>query len=81
MQSHTNSCHLDITQHHPAAADTAMDTVVEVGTTDNTGHTTDEPNQVGCRLPAVEHCKPQPYAQTLPRTYPSDMTAYTPSAL
>ncbi|GKD49469.1 hypothetical protein Tco_1278445 [Tanacetum coccineum] len=49
--------------HHPAAAtDTAADTVVEVGTTDNTGHTKAEHNQVGCRLPAVEHCKPQPYA-------------------
>ncbi|GKG64904.1 hypothetical protein Tco_0665778, partial [Tanacetum coccineum] len=22
-------------------------------------------NQVGCRLPAVEHYKPHPYAQTL----------------
>ncbi|GKF11688.1 hypothetical protein Tco_0049614, partial [Tanacetum coccineum] len=50
-----------------------------VGTADNTGHTAAEHNQVGCRLPALEHCKPQPYAQTLPGTCPSDMTAYTPS--
>ncbi|GKG42270.1 hypothetical protein Tco_0476568, partial [Tanacetum coccineum] len=38
MRSHTNSCRLDTTHHHPA--DTAVDTVVaEVGTADNTGHT------------------------------------------
>ncbi|GKC54907.1 hypothetical protein Tco_1077652 [Tanacetum coccineum] len=77
MRSHTNSCHLDTTYHHPAVADTA----VEVGTTDNTGHTAVEHNQVGCRLPVVEHCKPQPYAQTLSGTCPSDMTVYTPFAL
>ncbi|GKB43509.1 hypothetical protein Tco_0888451, partial [Tanacetum coccineum] len=47
MRSHTNSCHLDTTHHHhhPAAADTAVDTVVEVGTADNTGHTAAEHNQ------------------------------------
>nr|GEU59897.1 retrovirus-related Pol polyprotein from transposon TNT 1-94 [Tanacetum cinerariifolium] len=53
----------------------------EVGTADNTGHTVADYNQVGCRLPAVEHCKPHPYAQTLPGTCPSDMTVYTPFAL
>ncbi|GJU10105.1 hypothetical protein Tco_1132501 [Tanacetum coccineum] len=56
-------------------------TAGEVGTADNIDHTTAEHNQVGCRLPAVEHCKPHPYAQTLPGNYPSDMTAYTPSSL
>ncbi|GKE04970.1 hypothetical protein Tco_1396988, partial [Tanacetum coccineum] len=74
----TNSCHLDTTRHHPAAADTMM---AEAGTADNTGHTAVEHIQVGCRLPALEHCKPQPCARTLPSTYPSDMTAYTSSAL
>ncbi|GKF80363.1 hypothetical protein Tco_0238965, partial [Tanacetum coccineum] len=59
-------CRLDTTHHHPAAvADIAVDTVVaEVGTTDSTGHTVAEHNQV--RLPIVEHYKPQPYAQTHP---------------
>ncbi|GJS83210.1 hypothetical protein Tco_0749751 [Tanacetum coccineum] len=71
-------CRLDTNHHHHVAA---ADTAVEVGTADNTGHTTAEHNQVGCRLPAVEHIKPQPYAQTLPGTCPSDMTAYTPSTL
>ncbi|GKF19789.1 hypothetical protein Tco_0068427 [Tanacetum coccineum] len=75
-------CRLDTTHHHSSAIDTVVDTMVaKVGTADNTGHTTAEHNQVGCRLSAVEHCKPQPYAQTLPGTCPSDMTAYTPSAL
>ncbi|GKF81659.1 hypothetical protein Tco_0240261 [Tanacetum coccineum] len=76
-------CHLDTIRHHPAAAaDSAMDTVVaKVGTAENTDHTTAEHNQVGCRLPVVEHCKPQPYSQTLTGTCPSDMTAYTSSAL
>ncbi|GKD64148.1 hypothetical protein Tco_1306256 [Tanacetum coccineum] len=55
--------------------------VAEVGTANNSGHTAAEHSQVGCRLPAVEHYKPQPYAQTLLGTCPSDMTAYTPSAL
>ncbi|GKE95165.1 hypothetical protein Tco_1580020, partial [Tanacetum coccineum] len=79
----TNVCRLDTTHHHPAAAaDTTVDTVVaEVGTTDNTSHTVVEHTQVGFRLPAVEHYKPQPCAQTLPSTCPSDMTSYTPSAL
>ncbi|GJU92957.1 hypothetical protein Tco_1317713 [Tanacetum coccineum] len=75
----TNSCRLDTTHHRPAAA---TDTVVrEAGTADNTGHTAAEHNQVDCKLPALEYCKPQAYAQTLPGTCPSDMTAYTPSAL
>ncbi|GJR31926.1 hypothetical protein Tco_1108158 [Tanacetum coccineum] len=79
----TNSCRLDTTHHHhAAAANTAVDTMVaEVGTADNTSHTMVEHTQVGCRLPVVEHYKPQPCAQTLPSTYPSDMTVYTPSAL
>ncbi|GJZ40311.1 hypothetical protein Tco_0586874, partial [Tanacetum coccineum] len=55
--------------------------VVEVGTTDNTDHIVAKHNQVGCRLPVVEHYKPQSYAQTLPGTCPSDMTAYTLSIL
>ncbi|GKA34212.1 hypothetical protein Tco_0720641 [Tanacetum coccineum] len=55
--------HLDTTHHHPAAAVAADTVVAEMGTADNIGHTTAEHNQVGCRLPAVEHCKPQPYAQ------------------
>ncbi|GJX81994.1 hypothetical protein Tco_0331475 [Tanacetum coccineum] len=60
-------CRLDTTHHHPtASADTAVDTVMmEVGTAANTDHTAAEHNQMGCRLPAVEHCKLQPYAQTL----------------
>nr|GFC25946.1 hypothetical protein [Tanacetum cinerariifolium] len=62
-------------------ADIAVDTVVEVGTADNTGHTMIEHTQVGCRLPAVEHYKPQSCARTLPGTCPSDMTVYTPFAL
>ncbi|GJY93031.1 hypothetical protein Tco_0508813 [Tanacetum coccineum] len=80
---HTTSCViLDTTRHHPAAADTAVDTVVaEMGTADNIDHTAAEHNQVGYMLPAVEHCKPLPCAQTLPVTCPSDMTAYTPSSL
>ncbi|GKA62169.1 hypothetical protein Tco_0761688 [Tanacetum coccineum] len=53
----------------------------KAGTADNTDHTMAEHNQVGCRLPVVEHCIPQPYAQTLPSTCPDDMTAYTPSSL
>ncbi|GKD73906.1 hypothetical protein Tco_1332188, partial [Tanacetum coccineum] len=74
----TNSCRLDTTHHHPAAtADTA---VVEVGTADNIGHTVAEHNQVGCRLPTVEHYKLQPCAQTLPDTCPCDMTTYTPQS-
>ncbi|GJR65143.1 hypothetical protein Tco_0011208 [Tanacetum coccineum] len=75
----TNSCVVDNNFIVPAAA---TDTVVrEAGTADNTGHTAAEHNQVDCKLPALEYCKPQPYAQTLPSTCPSDMTAYTPSAL
>ncbi|GKA86816.1 hypothetical protein Tco_0808527 [Tanacetum coccineum] len=59
-----------------------LDTMVaEVGTADSTGHTVAKCNQVGCRLPAVEHFKPQPYGQTLHDICPSDMTAYTPFAL
>ncbi|GJU64057.1 hypothetical protein Tco_1245892 [Tanacetum coccineum] len=72
-------CYLDTTHHHPATI--ANIVVAEVGTADNTDHTVAEHNQVGCKLPAVEHCKPQPYAQTLPGTCPSDMTAYTSSSL
>ncbi|GKG36906.1 hypothetical protein Tco_0447079, partial [Tanacetum coccineum] len=68
--------------HLAAAVDTAVDTVVvEVGTADYTGHTVVEHTQVGCRLPAVVHYKPQPCVQTLPSTCPSDMTVYTPFAL
>ncbi|GJV21614.1 hypothetical protein Tco_1370634 [Tanacetum coccineum] len=75
-------CHLAILILNPAADDdSAVDTVrAEVGTTDNTDHTMAEHNQVGCKLPAVEHYKPQPYAQTHPGTCPSDMTTYTPYA-
>ncbi|GKF47414.1 hypothetical protein Tco_0137216, partial [Tanacetum coccineum] len=64
------------------AVDIVVDTVVaKVSTADNTGHTTTEHNQVGCRFPVVKHYKPQPYAQTLSGICPSDMTAYTPSTL
>ncbi|GKC83794.1 hypothetical protein Tco_1139511, partial [Tanacetum coccineum] len=77
----TNLCHLDTTHHHHVAAAVVDTVVVEVGTADNTDHIAAEHNQVGCRLPIVEHCKPQPCAQTLPSTCPSDMTTYTPSAL
>ncbi|GJZ87266.1 hypothetical protein Tco_0658876 [Tanacetum coccineum] len=73
-------CCLDTTNHHPAAA-AVGDTMVAEGTADNTGHTVAEHNQVGCRLPVVEYCKPQLYARTLPGACPSDMIAYTPSAL
>nr|GEZ14110.1 hypothetical protein [Tanacetum cinerariifolium] len=55
--------------------------VGEVDTADSTGHTAAEHSQAGCRLLAVEHCKPQSYAQTLHGTCPSGMTAYTPYAL
>ncbi|GJZ13353.1 hypothetical protein Tco_0548583 [Tanacetum coccineum] len=78
MRSHTNSCHLDTTHHYPVAVDTA---VAEVGTANNTGHTAAEHTQVGYRLSAVEHYKPQPCAQTLPSTSLGDITIYTPSAL
>nr|GFB77343.1 hypothetical protein [Tanacetum cinerariifolium] len=67
----SNSYHLDTTRQHPAVADT----VVEVDTTDSTGHTAAEHSQAGCKLLAVEHYKPQPYAQTLHDTRPSGMTA------
>ncbi|GKA19023.1 hypothetical protein Tco_0698938 [Tanacetum coccineum] len=79
----TNSCRLDTTHHHhAAAADTVVDIVVaEVGTADSNGHTMAGHTQVGCRLPALEHYKPQPCARTLHGTYPSDITAYTSSAL
>ncbi|GJR85857.1 hypothetical protein Tco_0209868 [Tanacetum coccineum] len=41
-------CLLDTTHHHPAAAaDTAVDTMVAEGTSDNTGHTVAEHNQAG----------------------------------
>ncbi|GKG18464.1 hypothetical protein Tco_0372762, partial [Tanacetum coccineum] len=72
-----DSCHLDTTHHpdHVVAADTMDTMAVEVGTADNTDHTVAEHNQVGYTLPAVERCKPQPCAQTLPGTCPSDMTA------
>nr|GEZ96993.1 hypothetical protein [Tanacetum cinerariifolium] len=53
----------------------------KVGIADNTGHNVVEHTQVGCRLPIVQQYKPPPCAQTLPGTYPSDMTVYTPSAL
>ncbi|GKE83089.1 hypothetical protein Tco_1553089, partial [Tanacetum coccineum] len=83
MRSRTNLCRLNTTHHHPdVAADIVVDIVVaEVGTADSTDHTMVEHTQVGCRLPALEHYKHQPYAQTLPGTCPNDMTAYTPSAL
>nr|GFB28851.1 hypothetical protein [Tanacetum cinerariifolium] len=39
----TNSCHLDTTRHHPAAADTVVGTLVaEVDTANSTGHTAAE---------------------------------------
>ncbi|GKC83526.1 hypothetical protein Tco_1139243, partial [Tanacetum coccineum] len=76
----TNSCHLDTTLHHLAVA-VAGTMVAEVDTADSTGGTVVGCNQVGCRLLAVEHYKPQPYAQTMHDICPSDMTAYTPSAL
>ncbi|GJZ55288.1 hypothetical protein Tco_0610481, partial [Tanacetum coccineum] len=78
----TKSCHLDTT-HHPdhtavVVADTMDIVVVEVGTADNTKA---EHKQVGCRLPAVEHCTPEPCARTLPGTCPNDMNVCTPSSL
>nr|GEZ92415.1 hypothetical protein [Tanacetum cinerariifolium] len=58
-----------------------VDTVVAVvGIANNTDHTMAEHNQVGCRLLVVEHCKPQPCAQTFPNTCLSDMIAYTSSS-
>ncbi|GKB25455.1 hypothetical protein Tco_0864856, partial [Tanacetum coccineum] len=52
------------TTHHLAAA--ATDTAVAgVGTADNIDHTAADHIQVGYRLLAVEHCKPQPCAQIL----------------
>nr|GFA13782.1 hypothetical protein [Tanacetum cinerariifolium] len=62
---------------HYSSSSPAVAVMAEAGTTDSTDHTAAEHNQVGCRLPAVEHCKPQPYPQTLPDTCPNDMTAYT----
>nr|GEX80542.1 hypothetical protein [Tanacetum cinerariifolium] len=53
----------------------------KVDTANSTDHTAPEHSQTGCRLPAVEHYNPQPYAQTLHGTYPSGMTAYTSYAL
>ncbi|GKG00067.1 hypothetical protein Tco_0301757 [Tanacetum coccineum] len=38
MRSHINSCCLDTTHHHPAAADTAVDTVVVKLNTVNPSH-------------------------------------------
>ncbi|GKG23300.1 hypothetical protein Tco_0391336, partial [Tanacetum coccineum] len=70
--------------HHPAAvvvADTVDTMVVEVGTAGSIDHTEAEHKQVGCRLPVVQHCTPQPCAQILPGTYPNDMTICTPSSL
>nr|GEW17894.1 ribonuclease H-like domain-containing protein [Tanacetum cinerariifolium] len=58
----SNSCHLDTTRHHLDAADIM---VVEVDTANNTCYTAVEHSQAGRRLLAVEHYKPQPYAQTL----------------
>nr|GFA22544.1 hypothetical protein [Tanacetum cinerariifolium] len=40
-----------------------------------------EHNQAGCRLPTVEHYKPQPCTQILHGNCPSDITFYTLSAL
>ncbi|GJW74596.1 hypothetical protein Tco_0133966 [Tanacetum coccineum] len=65
-------CHLDTT-HHPAVA--------AVGTVDSTNHTAVEHVQVGCKLPIVEHCKPQPCARILQHIYPTDTTAYKSSSL
>nr|GEX59979.1 hypothetical protein [Tanacetum cinerariifolium] len=55
--------------------------VADVGTADNTDHTTAEHNEVGCRLSVMGRCKSLPCAQTLPGTCLGDMTAYTLSAL
>nr|GEV63465.1 hypothetical protein [Tanacetum cinerariifolium] len=66
----TNSCHLDTTSHHPAAVDTA----------DNTIDTAANHIQVGHKLPTVEHHTLQPYAQTLQHTYPNDMPVCRPSS-
>ncbi|GJW44859.1 hypothetical protein Tco_0073658 [Tanacetum coccineum] len=52
----------------------------EVDTVDNTGHTAADHIQVGYRLPAVEHCKPQPCAQIPQHICPSDKTAYKTSS-
>ncbi|GJU00086.1 putative reverse transcriptase domain-containing protein [Tanacetum coccineum] len=75
-----DKAHLTGEDYNPRVSlflDTVVDTVVaEVGTVDNTGHTAAKHNQVGCKLPVLEHYKPQPYAQTLPDTCLSDMTAY-----
>ncbi|GKE80503.1 hypothetical protein Tco_1550503 [Tanacetum coccineum] len=68
-------CPLDTTHHHHLAAAAADTMVAEVGTANNTYHTTAEHNQVGYKLPAVEHCKPWPCAQILQHTCPNDMTA------
>ncbi|GKB97408.1 hypothetical protein Tco_0983545, partial [Tanacetum coccineum] len=69
-----------ITSHLSALKYAALSVMAEVGTANNTDHTVAEHIQTGYRLPEVEHCKPQPCAQTLPGTCPNDMTAYTPSS-
>ncbi|GJU85387.1 hypothetical protein Tco_1292933 [Tanacetum coccineum] len=82
MRSHNQLVSSRHYSSHPASADTEVDTMMaEVDTADITDHTAAKHNQVDCKLPAVEHYKPQPYAQTLSGTCPSDMTAYTSSSL
>nr|GEZ65518.1 hypothetical protein [Tanacetum cinerariifolium] len=78
MSHKSNSCYLNTTRHQLAVADTV---VGEIDTADSTGHTVAEHSQAGCRLPAMKHYKPQPYAQTLHGTCPSGMIAYTSYAL
>ncbi|GKB87852.1 hypothetical protein Tco_0960124, partial [Tanacetum coccineum] len=59
----------------------AATVVAAVGTADSTDHTAVEHIQVGCKLPTMEQCKPQPCARILQLTYPTDTTAYKPSSL
>ncbi|GJY14035.1 hypothetical protein Tco_0383344 [Tanacetum coccineum] len=81
-QDHTQTWEYYRLSHYPVAAVVEMGTADNTGHTaaDNTGHTAADHNQVGCKLPAVEHYKPQPSARALQHIYPSDKTAYKPSS-
>ncbi|GJU04102.1 hypothetical protein Tco_1114440 [Tanacetum coccineum] len=84
-----NSCHIEATLYPSCAV--LITVVVEVVTADYTGH------HYGGALPRWVWCSDvclngdkyllwnnvntQPCTRTLPGTYPSDMTAYTPTAL
>ncbi|GJS21615.1 putative reverse transcriptase domain-containing protein [Tanacetum coccineum] len=64
-----DKAHLTGEDYNPRVSlflDTVVDTVVaEVGTADNTGHTAAKHNQVGCKLPVLEHYNPIPSVKPL----------------